>query len=156
MDRALIEQASLVLQCFQVFILLFHDFLPLGPLNDVRAAHRAHATVKLILGAIVSSLLPGIGLVLTWKFTASGYPVWLVLYLLGAYLFLLVGEIEAWWATYFFGYQAAERAPLYEAMYGRTAAFLPKRNGIVPNALHVILHLATAATLVLLVAWFFA
>lgn len=151
MDRILIEQTLFALQCFQVSILLLHDFLPVPPLNDLRAAHRAHGTVKIILGAILSSLLPGAGLALTWSLHGSIYPLWLSLYLLGAYGFLFIGEIEAWWATYLFGYKSAERAPVYEAMYGRTARFLPKWHGVVPNALHVILHLATAATLVLLI-----
>lgn len=150
MNGPLITQTLFALQCFQVFILLFHDFIPLPPLNDVAAAHRTHGTLKIILGALVSSLLPGIGLALTWNLHGSPYPLWLALYLLGAYGFLFMGEIEAWWATYLFGYKASERAHEYHMMYGRTAAFLPKVHGIVPNALHVILHLATVATLALL------
>jgi len=35
-------------------------------------------------------------------------------------------------------------------MFAATHAFLPERNGIRPNTLHVILHLATLATLLVL------
>jgi hypothetical protein len=35
-------------------------------------------------------------------------------------------------------------------MFGTTHAFLPERNGIRPNTLHVILHILTLATLVVL------
>lgn len=35
-------------------------------------------------------------------------------------------------------------------MFGNTHAFLPARNGIRPNTLHVILHLATLASVVIL------
>jgi hypothetical protein len=35
-------------------------------------------------------------------------------------------------------------------MFGNTHAFLPERNGIRPNTLHILLHACTAATLVLL------
>jgi hypothetical protein len=35
-------------------------------------------------------------------------------------------------------------------MFGTTHAFLPERNGIRPNTLHIILHMATLITLVLL------
>jgi hypothetical protein len=35
-------------------------------------------------------------------------------------------------------------------MFGRTHTFLPVRHGIAPNTLHVLLHLATLATLILL------
>ena len=38
-------------------------------------------------------------------------------------------------------------------MFGNTHAFLPPRNGIAPNTLHVILHISTLATLALLVIY---
>jgi hypothetical protein len=38
----------------------------------------------------------------------------------------------------------------YRAMFGRTHAFLPERNGLVPNTAHILLHFATLATLVVL------
>jgi hypothetical protein len=44
----------------------------------------------------------------------------------------------------------AERAARYQAKFGRTHAFLPARDGIRPNTLHVILHVAT---LVIGLAW---
>jgi hypothetical protein len=36
-------------------------------------------------------------------------------------------------------------------MFGRTRAFLPERNGIRPNTLHVSLHLVVVAIIVLLI-----
>ena len=146
-----IQQALFALQTFQVLILVLHDFVPLGPLNDIRAAEAAHSRKMLLTGMLISSALPVLGWCASTNFLAEPYPSWLVWYLLGAYGFLFTGEIEAWWATYFFGYKAAERSIEYGTMYGRTWSFLPKRHGIVPNALHVMLHAATAATLVLLV-----
>jgi hypothetical protein len=38
----------------------------------------------------------------------------------------------------------------YQAMFGRTHAFLPVRNGIRPNTLHVVLHLIIVAILAVL------
>jgi hypothetical protein len=35
-------------------------------------------------------------------------------------------------------------------MFGATHAFLPERNGIRPNTLHVILHVATVLLLIML------
>jgi hypothetical protein len=43
-----------------------------------------------------------------------------------------------------------ERAARYQIMLGKTHSFLPPRNGIVPNTAHFLLHLATAATLIVL------
>jgi len=35
-------------------------------------------------------------------------------------------------------------------MFGNTHSFLPKRNGMVPNTAHILLHLSTASTLLVL------
>jgi hypothetical protein len=37
-------------------------------------------------------------------------------------------------------------------MFGNTHRFLPIRNGLAPNTAHIMLHLATAATLFILLA----
>jgi hypothetical protein len=42
------------------------------------------------------------------------------------------------------------RAQRYQQMFGNTHSFLRPRNGMVPNTAHILLHLATAATLVVL------
>jgi hypothetical protein len=42
------------------------------------------------------------------------------------------------------------RAVRYQRMFGKTHAFLPTRNGLVPNTAHLMLHLATIVTLVIL------
>jgi hypothetical protein len=60
-----------------------------------------------------------------------------------------VREAEAWWFPYFFGWKP-ERAAGYQAMFGGTYSFLPERYGIVPNTLHVILHLSTVGLLAVL------
>jgi len=152
MSRLSVQTALLLLQSFHVFFLLFHDWLPMGRLNDVRAMQAAHPRRLLIVGTLVSSLLPSIGLLVSFRNRDEAWPVWLTAYLAFTYVFLFVGEIEAWWAGYFFGYRI-DRAISYRDMYGKTVAFLPERNGIRPNALHVTLHTATVATLVLLALW---
>jgi len=43
-----------------------------------------------------------------------------------------------------------ERAKRYRMVFGATHAFLPERDGIRPNTLHLILHLATLTTLIVL------
>jgi hypothetical protein len=90
--------------------------------------------------------LPAIGLALSLAYLNSGWPGWVYAYLLVAYGFLFIGELEAWWIPYLL-WRQPKRAAEYEAMYGNTYAFLPPRNGIRINALHVLLHAATLATL---------
>jgi hypothetical protein len=45
-----------------------------------------------------------------------------------------------------------ERAARYQIMFGNTHRFLPTRKGLVPNTAHIMLYVATAATLVTLIA----
>jgi hypothetical protein len=63
-----------------------------------------------------------------------------------------VGQIRAWWIPYLFRPEP-ERAARYQIMFGKTHRFLPIRNGLVPNTAHIMLHVATAATLVTLITF---
>ena len=141
------------LQAFQVAFLLLHDWIPLGPLNDVQAVRRQNTLIAMVLGTFIGALFPTIGLVLTLKYLESSRPAWLYIYLLASYGFLFVGELEAWWVPYLVWPQP-KRAARYEAMFGNTNAFLPPRNGMRINTLHFALHAATLATLLTLVSHF--
>jgi dihydrodipicolinate synthase/N-acetylneuraminate lyase len=77
------------------------------------------------------------------------YPSWLFWWLWISYILLFIGELQAWWVQYFLAPDAV-RAARYQVMFGNTHAFLPARNGIRPNTLHVILHAATLAILIVL------
>lgn len=141
------------LQCIQVAILLLHDWIPLGSLNDVRAARKAHAVPAMVLATVISSLFPFIGLLLSLVYLSAGWPGWVYVYLLAAYGFLFIGELEAWWIPYLVWPQP-RRAADYDAMYANTSGFLPRRNGIRINTLHFLLHTATLATLLTLASYF--
>ena len=43
-----------------------------------------------------------------------------------------------------------KRVERYRKMFGNTHSFLPVRNGLVPNTAHILLHVATVATLIVL------
>jgi hypothetical protein len=152
MDKIALQQVLFALQSFQVLFLLFHDWVALGRFNDIKAIQASMPRWQLLLGSLMGSFFPLIGWCASMPYLHEPYAAWLFYYLVAAYLFLFVGEIEAWWATYFFGYQE-KRAPFYRTVYGNTYSFLPERNGIVPNTLHVVLHGATLGTLILLAIW---
>jgi hypothetical protein len=135
----------LALQIVQVIILLFHDWIPLAPLNDVQAVRREHGLTRVAFGTVISSLFPGIGLALSLYYLDSGWPHWLYIFLLAGYGFLFIGELEAWWIPYLLWPQP-KKAAEYDAMFANTWAFLPPRNGIRINALHFFLHACTLAT----------
>jgi hypothetical protein len=143
--------ALITLQVFQVAFLLGHDWLPLGRLNDIRAVHAADSRARLIVVTLVSAAPYAFGLAASLSEARRVWPDWLPIYLWISYGLLLAGQLRAWWVPYLITPDPA-RALRYESMFGRTHAFLPVRNGIRPNTLHLALHAATLTTLVLLYA----
>ena len=137
------------LQCFHVLFLAFHDWIPLGALNDVKAVRAANPGRKLLVGTFISVVPFAIGLAASAAYFSRLYPKWLLWWLWISYAFLFVGELQAWWVPYLFRSEP-ERVARYQVMFGETHAFLPVRNGIRLNTLHVILHVATLTTLAVL------
>jgi hypothetical protein len=66
-----------------------------------------------------------------------------------SYALLFVGQIRAWWVPYLVKADP-KRAERFSRMFGNTHSFLPIRNGLVPNTAHILLHISTVATLVVL------
>ena len=143
--------ALFALQCFHVLFLALHDWIPLGSLNDVRAVRSANPMHKLIGGTLISLIPFAIGLCASAIHLGGAYPSWLVWWLWISYSLLFIGELEAWWVPYLICPEPI-RAARYQSMFGATHAFLRERKGIRPNTLHVILHSATLATLLVLAA----
>ncbi|MFZ0037927.1 MAG: hypothetical protein WAK91_10920 [Candidatus Acidiferrales bacterium] len=141
--------ALLALQGFHVLFLALHDWIPLGRLNDTEAVRAGNPFHKLIAGTLISVPPFVIGLGASAIYFGRTYPGWLIWWLWISYGLLFIGELEAWWFPYLF-HPEPQRAARYQAMFGATHAFLPERNGIRLNTLHIILHTATLTTLVLL------
>jgi hypothetical protein len=141
--------ALFALQCFHVLFLALHDWIPLGTFNDVKAVRATYPVRKLVAGTVIGLTPFAIGLGASAINLGRAYPAWLFWWLWISYGLLFVGELRAWWIPYLF-HPEPERAARYQAMFGETHAFLPERNGIRPNTLHVILHIMTLTTLVVL------
>ena len=144
-----LEISLIALQAFQVAFLWIHDWIPLGRLNDVAAVRRADSLQRLMIVTLVQSTPFTVGLIFSAKYFGNVYPHWLVMWLWISYALLFIGQLQAWWVPYLFKADP-ERALRYQQMFGNTHSFLPERNGIVPNTAHILLHLATAATLLTL------
>ena len=143
------QSLLLLLQGFQVAFLWMHDWVPLGRLNDVEAVRRQDTFGRLILVTLIQSTPFTLGL--WWSLQRLGQPFssWPVRWLTASYSILLAGQLRAWWLPYLLRPEP-ERAARYQAMFGRTHVFLPLRHGLVPNTAHVLLHLATLVTLLIL------
>ena len=99
------------------------------------------------------TLLPGVpaALGLYWSAVNFGhaYPLDVDIFLWITYGLLLVGMLQAWWIPYLL-IPDPKRAARYRILFKNTHTFLPVRNGLAPDTLHVSLHLVTLAIVVLL------
>jgi len=134
---------------FQVFFLWTHDWLPLGSLNDVVAVKSQDSTTRLVAVTLIQSSPFTMGLIFCLIYLRHPYPHWLDMWLIVSYTVLFVGQLRAWWVPYLVRPEP-QRAARYQIMFGKTHSFLPVRNGLVPNTAHLLLHIATLLTLVLL------
>jgi len=139
----------IVLQAYVVAFIALHDWVPLGRLNDVAAVQAADPAAKLIAVTALSTAPFAFGLWWSIVYAGARIPGWLTWYLWICYGVAAYGLWRAWWGPYLPGGDPA-RAARYEAMFGRTYAFLPSRHGIRPNALHISLHVTVIAILVAL------
>jgi hypothetical protein len=144
-----VELIFLGLQVFQVLFLWLHDWLPLGRLNDVAAVRSQGTMLRLVIVTLVQSVPFTIGLLFSVLHFGQLYLHWLYIWLLVSYSIIFAGQLRAWWRPYLFQAEP-KRAARYQIMFGNTHHFLPIRNGLVPNTAHIMLHLATAATLLVL------
>jgi len=145
-----LEPILVALQTFHVLFLALHDWIPLGRLNDVPAVRREIPPWNLFIATVTQSAFFAAGLFFSISYFGRPYPTWLNYWLWISYTMLFGGEIEAWWIPYLVR-PNPKRAARYRRMFGNTHSFLPRRNDIVPNTAHVLLHVATAATLFVLV-----
>ena len=150
MDPVLLD-LLLGLQIFQVLFLALHDWIPLGRLNDIAAVRAADSFPKRFAVTLISTAPFAVGLVLSLMQRGQPLHGFLFYWLWASYAFLFIGGLRAWWIPYLVTNEPA-RAARYETMFGKTCAFLPARHGIRPNALHMLLHLSTLATLIVLAA----
>jgi hypothetical protein len=145
----LLIDALIAGQVFVVAFLALHDWIPLGRLNDVKAVQAADSKARLIRVTLLSTLPFALGLAASLYYLNAGFPRWLTWYLAISYGLLVAGAIRAWWAPYLFHHEPA-RAARYHAMFARTHAFLPARNGIRPNTAHVSFHVVVITLLAIL------
>ena len=139
----------LIMQIFQVAFLWFHDWVPLGSLNDVAAVRRLDSRRRLVAVTLIQSVPYTLGLIFSLRYFGGHLPAWVRVWLWISYGVLFVGQLRAWWLPYLF-WPDPRRTARYQVAFGRTHSFLPQRHGIVPNTLHVMLHVATLATLIIL------
>lgn len=146
--------AFLASQSFVVLFIALHDWLPLGKFNDIRGVHSADSRSRLAMVMILSTLPFAICLAASAYYASARFPMWLVWLLWISYGVGLYGILKTWYVPYLFVPDPV-RATRYQMMFGGTHSFLPVRNGIVPNTLHVLFHAIFFVTtaLLLVLTW---
>ena len=139
----------LLLEAVQVVFLWLHDWIPVGRLNNVAAIRREDTSARLTVVTLIQAVPFTLGLVFTALFFAGPAPLWVMRWLWISYGVLFLGQLRAWWIPYLF-VPDPKRAARYQIIFANTHSFLPERHGMVPNTFHILLHLSTLATLVVL------
>ena len=144
-----VEAGLLTLQAIQVTFILLHDWVPLGRLSNLPAVRGSDTHIKLFWTTILSALPFALVFGVCCKYGLTAWPMWLHTWLWYTYAVAFAGALMAWWIPYLIRPDPV-RAKRYRVRFDGTLRFLPERNGISPDALHVFLHLCMVATLVLL------
>ncbi|MGA9885190.1 MAG: hypothetical protein WBQ34_15860 [Candidatus Acidiferrales bacterium] len=141
--------ALLALQCFVALFVGLHNWIPLGTLNNLDAVRAEFPCSKLLTTTLINFTPVAIGLAGSAIYLGRTYPAWLLWWLWIFYGLASYGSLKEWWIPYLSRPEPG-RVARHQAMYGATHAFLPERNGIRPNTLHVIFDVVTVAILILL------
>jgi hypothetical protein len=141
----------LACQCFVVLFLVLHDWIPLGSLNNLVGIRAADSTARRLAVTVCSALPFVVGFLASVYYRSSGFPVWLSWWLWISYGAVAYGIVRAWWLPYLF-LNDPVRTARYQVRFSGTHAFLPERNGIRPDTLHVVFHLVVVLLLICLAA----
>lgn len=132
----------IAIQTSLFFFMILHDWVDLPPFTDLKALKKAHSFKLRLLGSVVNGGLVIIPLVITLVYSHSVLPLWARLVFVGTYGLITWGTLTAWWIPYFGGPYLLKGNKAGFEEYRNTHSFLPPRgNNVVPNTLHVILHL---------------
>jgi len=134
-----------------------HDWVDIPPLTNLPALRKAHSFRFRLIGSLVNAGLILIPIIITLCYMASPFPLWARLLMTVIYGLITVGTLAAWWIPYFGGgYWAYGDKTGFEE-YRNTHSFLPARgNNVVPNTLHVILHIQVWTCFGLSLYWLFS
>jgi hypothetical protein len=130
-----------------LLLLIYHQattYLPLFPWNDVKQYSRK----ELILEAGTNGLLMGCGALCLIIGNTGFFHYYPLFY----YPFLLSGELFQWWLPYFSEKFSKSKVNFdYDRLFSRTTKLIPHQAGKrTPDANHIVLHLITLITVVVI------
>lgn len=137
------------LQFILLFFMLFHDWIPVPPFNDIEALKALDSNIYRLLGSTINGITVLIPLIITVHcYQQAKISFSEITTILSFYLLLTVGTILSWWVPYFFG--SSQKHKEQFSKFKNTHYFLPARNdNVIPNTLHIILHLQVWTCLII-------
>lgn len=144
-----LDAVFLAVQGFIVAFLLLHDWIPLGRLNNLAAIRTEDSLSRRVVVTLLGGIPAALGLFGSVHYYGQRYPHWLKMYFWITYGLLVAGFLRAWYIPYLL-WPDPTRAARYQTIFAGTHSFLPRRNGIAPNTLHIMLHAAIVTTVCIL------
>ena len=138
----------MVCQLYVCLFIALHDWLPLGRLNNLGGIRAVDSRARRVVVTVLSALPYLTGFLGSLCFAGSRFPDGLQMLLWISYGAGLAGILRAWWLPYLL-FPDPVRAQRYQVRFASTHAFLPARNGIRPDTLHVSFHAVFLVTLIL-------
>lgn len=137
----------ILLQLILFLFMIFHDWISVPPFNDIKTLKISDSYFYRLLGSAINGIVVLIPLIITWHYyRQSAFPLSAIITISIFYFILTIGTILSWWVPYIFG--SSQKHKLEFSKFNHTHHFLPKRgDNVIPNTLHVILHLQVWACL---------
>lgn len=131
----------ILLQIVLLLFMIFHDWIPVPPFNDIGAIKINDSNLYRLLGSAINGITVLIPLIITLAYYNELYiPISASITLVSFYFLLTIGTILSWWTPYFFGSSKKHKHAFNK--FKNTHYFLPARgDNVIPNTLHVVLHL---------------
>ncbi len=138
----------IILQSILFLFMILHDWISIPPLNNIAELKGVDSDAQRLWGSMMNGFFVLVPLILTLLYYKSPFiPAWAMVTIISFYLGLTIGTIMSWWVPYFLGSSAKLKQAFKK--FQPTHHFLPARgDNIIPNTLHVILHLQVWTCLV--------
>ena len=147
----------IAIQILLFLFMILHDWIDFPPFTDIRALRKAHSFKERLFGSCLNGLLVFVPLVISLNYRNASLPFWASILSACVYGFITLGTITAWWIPYFGGGYLIHGNKAGFEEYRNTHSFLPSRNNnVVPNTLHVILHLQVWICFGISLYWLYA
>ncbi|MGE3557312.1 MAG: hypothetical protein AB7M93_30845 [Candidatus Obscuribacterales bacterium] len=138
--------AFVVIQAVLILFMALHDWVRAAPLNDIDALAKEDSVMKRLIGSAINTGWVLVPFIVTLVYFPGPYPEWATGLFLAFYVGLTAGTILSWWIPYFFGSSPEHKRAFRK--FAKTHHCLPPiKDHVVPNTLHILLHLQVWACL---------